>query len=123
MGAVPHKDLTPFYQRAELFIAPATDAEGLGLAAVEAQLCETPVVASSVGGLPEVVADRVSGRLVPPGDPAALAAAISDALSDPSRRATWGREGRARVLARFDAGVCARQYKTIYEDVVRGARA
>jgi glycosyltransferase involved in cell wall biosynthesis len=123
MGAVPHKDLTPFYQRAELFIAPATDAEGLGLAAVEAQLCETPVVASNVGGLPEVVADRVSGRLVPPGDAPALAAAIVDAITDSSRLATWGREGRARVLARFDAAACARQYKTIYEDVVRGSRA
>jgi glycosyltransferase involved in cell wall biosynthesis len=119
MGAVPHKDLTPFYQRAALFVAPATDAEGLGLAAVEAQLCETPVVASNVGGLPEVVADRISGLLVPPGEPIALASAISDALDDPTRLAAWGREGRARVLARFDATACARQYKSIYEEVVR----
>lgn len=122
MGAVPHKDLTPFYQRAELFIAPATDAEGLGLAAVEAQLCETPVVASNVGGLPEVVTDRISGRLVPPADAAALAAAITDALADSARLASWGREGRQRVLARFDAGACARTYKSIYDEVIRGSR-
>lgn len=123
MGAVPHKDLTPYYQRAALFVAPATDAEGLGLAAVEAQLCETPVVASNIGGLPEVVSDNETGLLVPPGHAIALSSAIANALGNAERLAEWGREGRSRVLVRFDPRACARQYKTIYEEVTHGAHA
>jgi glycosyltransferase involved in cell wall biosynthesis len=62
-----------------------------------------PVVATAAGGIPEAVVDGVTGRLVPPRDPPALAAALGEALADPGRRAAWGRAGRQRFEERFTA--------------------
>jgi D-inositol-3-phosphate glycosyltransferase len=62
-----------------------------------------PVVATAAGGIPEAVVDGVTGRLVPPRDPPALAAALVEALADPARRAAWGRAGRRRFEERFTA--------------------
>jgi glycosyltransferase involved in cell wall biosynthesis len=75
--------------------------EPFGVAAVEAMMCERPLVASRVGGLTEVLEDGVSGLLVPPGDPVALGAAIAELLTDRDRAARIARAGRARALERF----------------------
>jgi glycosyltransferase involved in cell wall biosynthesis len=115
--------LLPYLQAAQIMVAPAAEPEGLGLAVAEALLCETPVIASNIGGLPDLVEDNVTGRLVAPRDPQALASTITEALTDTSRLAAWGREGRIRVLRRFDPALCASRYIGIYEEVVRGARA
>jgi glycosyltransferase involved in cell wall biosynthesis len=77
--------------------------EGLGVAALEAMAAGRPVVASRVGGLAEVVADGETGRLVPAGDAAALAAALASLASVPAERTRMGDAGRARVRARFSA--------------------
>jgi len=75
--------------------------EGLGVAALEAMAAGRPVVASRVGGLAEAVVDDVTGRLVPVGDAAALAAVLGELARDPGRRAQLGAAGRARVLGRY----------------------
>ena len=75
--------------------------EGLGSAILEAMCCRRAVVATSAGGIPEVVADGVTGRLVPPHDEPALAKAIVELLRDPERRKTMGEAGRARVEEAF----------------------
>ena len=75
--------------------------EGLGVAALEAMAAGKPVVASRVGGLAEAVVDDVTGLLVPPGDPAPLAAALERLAVDPALRARLGAAGRAHVLARY----------------------
>jgi glycosyltransferase involved in cell wall biosynthesis len=77
--------------------------EGLGVAALEAMAAERPVVASRVGGLPEVVVDGETGLLVAPGDPAPLADAIAALIADPALRRRLAEAGRARVLARYTA--------------------
>ena len=77
--------------------------EGLGLSLVEAMAAEVACVATDVGGVPEIITDRVDGRLVPVGDPAALAAALIELLTDRSARAALGRAGRARASAAFGA--------------------
>ena len=92
---------------------PSID-EGLGLVAVEAQLCETPVVAFASGGLIDVVEHGVTGMLVEQRDPAALAAAVAAVLARPDRGATLGRAGRERALSQFDPAVAARRYVDIY---------
>lgn len=62
-----------------------------------------PVVATSVSAIPELIDDRVNGRLVKPGDHAALAAALEDLIRDPAARLRLAAAGRARVLAEFSA--------------------
>lgn len=122
-GALAHEALPAYYRAARVVIAPATEPEGLGLVAAEALLCETPVIASNIGGLSDLVEDGVTGRLVAANDPVALANAMESALSSPERLEQWGRAGRARVLARMSPAACAATYRTIYEEVVRGRGA
>ena len=112
-GAQPGSALPAFYRRAVALVVPSVD-EGLGLVAVEAQLCETPVVAFASGGLIDVVEHGVTGLLVGPRDPAALAASIGDLLALPDRGAALGRAGRERALSEFEPSVVARRYVDIY---------
>lgn len=82
-------------------VAMPSRQEGLGVAALEAMAAARPVVASRVGGLREAVDPGVTGLLVPPDDPAALATALGTLASDPARRERFGAAGRARILARY----------------------
>jgi glycosyltransferase involved in cell wall biosynthesis len=122
-GALPHDALPDCYRTARMVVAPATEPEGLGLVAAEALLCETPVIASNVGGLPDLVDDGATGRLVEAGNAAALAAAIDAGFAAPQQLAAWGREGRTRVVDRFSAAACAARYRTIYDRALRGVHA
>lgn len=78
--------------------------EGVPLAAQEAILLGVPVVATAVGGMPELVEDAVTGRLVPPGDARALAAALRQVLTSESLRKAFADGARERLRARFDTG-------------------
>lgn len=84
----------------DVFAANSTT-EGLGVPVLEAMACGKPVVATAVGGVPEVVADGETGLLVPPRSPQALAAALGRLLGDPALRETFGKAGRARVERLF----------------------
>jgi glycosyltransferase involved in cell wall biosynthesis len=77
--------------------------EGLGTSLLDAMAFGLPVVATAAGGIPEAVEDGVSGRIVPPRDPAALADALADVLGDEERRRTLGAAGRRLFLERFTA--------------------
>jgi glycosyltransferase involved in cell wall biosynthesis len=96
--------------------------EPLGISAVEAQACAKPVVASRVGGLQEVVADGVTGLLVAPADPAALAAALARILGDPELGRRMGRAGRARAEAMFSRPAMVSQMQALYRRLL-AARA
>jgi glycosyltransferase involved in cell wall biosynthesis len=99
--------------------------------------CETPVVASAVGGIPEVVEDGETGLLVPidpvsatdvePADPVqfsrALASAVNRLLDDGALRQSMARKARARVEAHFSWTSIARQTAEFYADLTRGSRA
>lgn len=106
----------PWYQAADVVVAPSR-LEGQGLAALEAMAWETPVVASRVGGLPEVVDDGVTGLLVAPEDPDALAQAIEELLRDTSRARAMGRAGRRRVEERFRLEDMIRRIADLYREV------
>lgn len=88
--------------------------EGTPRSLLEALCLERPVVATAVGGVTEVLRDRESGRLVPPGDPVALAAAISDVLAKPEEAAARARRGRIRVEQHYSAGVSADRTLELY---------
>ena len=116
-GMQPGHALPAFYRAATALVVPSVD-EGLGLVAVEAQLCETPVVAFASGGLLDVVEDGVTGLLVAQRDPAALAAGVATLLARPDRGAALGRAGREQALSQFAPAVAARRYLDIYHSAL-----
>jgi starch synthase len=93
-------DLVGLYNEAAVFACPSIY-EPFGIINLEAMACETPVVATRVGGIKEVVVDKETGFLVPPGDPVRLGRAITRLLEDPQLAARMGKEGRRRVLQHF----------------------
>jgi len=95
--------------------------EGLPVVVLEAMAQRRPVVATPVGGTPEVVADGETGVLVPPRDPRALAAALRELLADPDRRARMGEAAYARVAERFSAEAMTRRVLEIYDEVARSS--
>ena len=120
-GALPHEELAALYQKATALVLPSID-EGLGLVAVEAHLCGTPVIASDSGGIPDVVQHERTGLLVPPSDPAALAAAIDALLARPDRGAALGEAGRLHALGTFSPQAVGRRYADLYRRVAAEAR-
>lgn len=95
----------------------ASHAEGLSNAILEAMAMRLPVVATAVGGSPELVREGVSGFLVPPGSPAALARRICDALARPAHSRRMGLRGRAIVEREFDLGQMRVGYDALYEEL------
>jgi len=93
-------DLVSLYNEAAVFACPSIY-EPFGIINLEAMACETPVVATRVGGIKEVVVDGETGLLVPPGDPVKLGKAITKLIEDPNLAARMGKAGRKRVLQQF----------------------
>jgi glycosyltransferase involved in cell wall biosynthesis len=112
-GSLPQAALVTLYRKATAVVIPS-EHEGLGLVAVEAHLCEAPVIAFRSGGLTDVVLDGATGLLAPPGDTHALAHAMDSLMSMPDRGATLGRAGRVGALARFAPAAVAARYQQIY---------
>ena len=117
LGQLSQPRLVDLYRRATALVVPSID-EGLGLVAIEAQLCETPVVAYESGGLTDTVQHDRTGILVPPGDLGALATALDALLDAPERASELGRAGRMVALAGFAPESAARRYAGIYRSVV-----
>lgn len=110
VGAVPQRELAGYMGRARALVLPSST-EGLARVLVEAMFCGTPVIASRVGGLPDIVQDGVNGYLVPPGDVPALAERLRAVLNDPQIGAL-GERARAyaeRIFseAAYREGYCA----------------
>jgi glycosyltransferase involved in cell wall biosynthesis len=107
------RDVPALLARAGLFVLPSRT-EGVSLTLLEAMASGLAVVATRVGGTPEVVAHGETGLLVPPGDPAALAAAVLRLRRDAFERERMGRAGRLRVERRFDVRRMTAAYERLY---------
>ena len=126
-------EVVQLLSHASVFVCPSVY-EPFGLINVEAMACETPVVASATGGIPEIVADDETGYLVPfeasgdasgsPRDPARfaldLAARINTLLDNPALARQYGQAGRARVLDHFSWTSIARDTAKLYEQLLAG---
>ena len=128
---LPKPDLIQILSHATVFVCPSVY-EPMGIVNLEAMACEAAVVATAVGGIPEVVDDGVTGLLVPyvpvddgtgtPVDPAALAAdlaaRINELLADPVRAGSMGKAGRTRAVERFGWDVAAAEALRLYEHLL-----
>jgi glycosyltransferase involved in cell wall biosynthesis len=110
--------LVPLYQGACALAIPSRE-EGLGLVAVEAQLCGTPVVAYADGGLIDVVRPDHGGTLVTVGDSRALGEALARVLTDETAAHQRGIAAREDMLSRFSPEAVAGRYLTHYRQAVR----
>jgi L-malate glycosyltransferase len=110
--------VVPLLSVADLFLLPSAK-ESFGLAALEAMACEVPVVASRVGGLPEVVEHGVSGFLCEPEDIDGMAKAGIALLTDPALHAAFAKAGLDRVRRDFCAGKVVPQYEAYYQEVTQ----
>ncbi len=117
-GALPQPALVPLYQGACALAIPSRE-EGLGLVAVEAQLCGTPVVAYADGGLIDVVRPDHGGTLVTVGDSRALGEALARVLTDETAAHQRGIAAREDMLSRFSPEAVAGRYLTHYRQAVR----
>jgi alpha-maltose-1-phosphate synthase len=114
---VPHDDVVQLYSHAEVFVCPSVY-EPFGIINLEAMACRTPVVASAVGGILEVVEDGRTGLLVPPARPDDLAAAIRRLLDDRALARALGEAGRRRVEERFSWSSVAERTEAVYADAI-----
>ncbi|MDQ6664139.1 MAG: glycosyltransferase [Acidobacteriota bacterium] len=112
-------DIPEILSAVDLFVL-ASRWEGNPLSVMEAMSAGLPVIATSVGGVPELVRDGISGLLVPPGEPKLLAAAIGRLLDDADARASMGRIAARLAEENFDVRVMARAYERLYERLARG---
>ena len=110
-------DLVPWLSAADLFLLPS-EQESFGLAALEAMACEVPVVASRVGGLPEIIDDGRTGFLCAPDDIDGMAARGVAVLSAPDLRKRIGRAAAEDVRTRFCTDLIVSQYERCYRDVL-----
>jgi glycosyltransferase involved in cell wall biosynthesis len=102
-------------------VALSSISEGMPYTVIEAMMCGRATVSTDVGGVAETVGE--TGLVVPPGDPAAFAAACVEVLTDADRRAALARAGRQRALAHFTLDRMLTAYRYLYEDVAHAARA
>jgi starch synthase len=114
---LPRPDVIQLLSGATAFVCPSVY-EPLGIVNLEAMACSTAVVASAVGGIPEVVLDGTTGLLVPAGDEEALAAAMTDLVSDPDRAARMGAAGRQRAVSEFSWRAIAEQTAALYRGLL-----
>jgi alpha-maltose-1-phosphate synthase len=112
-GMLAKSEVVQILSHATVFVCPS-EYEPLGIVNLEAMACGCAVVAAGVGGIPEVVADGVTGLLVPPGDETALAAAVNALIRDPGRAASLGARGRERAVAEFSWSSIAAQTADLY---------
>lgn len=111
-------DVVDLMKAADVLVLPSV-AEAFGLVLVEALYLGTPIVASRVGGIPEIVDDEIDGILVPPGDPEALGSAILRVVDAGAIEAAARASAREKVVSRFGFERMVREYERLYEDLAR----
>jgi alpha-maltose-1-phosphate synthase len=117
-GMLAKSEVIQILSHATVFVCPS-EYEPLGIVNLEAMACGSAVVASDVGGIPEVVADGETGLLVPAGDETALGTAINALIRDPARASELGALGRQRAVAEFSWDQIAAQTADLYAELAR----
>ncbi len=112
------EEVQPLLQIADLFVLASLYREGLSVALIEASASGLPVVATQVGGIPEIVEEGANGYLVPPGDADRLAGAIERLVRDPDLRKRMGQQGKQVYEAKFTQSKMVRQIENLYDQLI-----
>ena len=121
VGFVPNDEIYSLLERHHIMVMPSVmDSESFGVAVLEASACARPVIASRVGGVPEVLKDGETGLMVPPGDVAALAEAILKLARDPGVCARMGQSGRELVREKYQWDQSLDMMASLYREIING---
>ena len=116
---VPHDEVLAAWAHCAVGIVPSVVREAVGVVALEAMAAGKPVIASNIGGLPDIVEDGITGVLVPPGDVGAICDAVASLLSDAEKREQMGNAARQRAR-HFSAARLVDRMERVYESVLAG---
>jgi glycosyltransferase involved in cell wall biosynthesis len=117
LGAMEQSEIVKWYQKASLFILPSF-VEGFPVTVLEALSCGTPVVATNVGGIPEVIQNNETGILIPPSNPVSLAKAIDHLLENEDIRLEMTRRGREKVQKQYSLENACKKLRLIYKQLL-----
>ena len=120
LGALPGGEVAQLLQGCELLVVPSR-AESFGIVVLEGMICKKPVIASAVGGIPEIIEHEISGILVEPDNPQALSEQIQRVLNDGDLRKRLAENGHSRVVERFCFSQTGAAYKTAFASLMVGA--
>jgi glycosyltransferase involved in cell wall biosynthesis len=118
VGGVGEQRKVELYSKAKLLALPSLGGESFGVVFIEAFASATPVVASRVGGIPEVVDSGINGLLVDPGNPVQLAVAIGEVLSDDNLWRTLSRNARKKAVEKYSIEVVGKLYERAYQEAL-----
>lgn len=122
-GRIPNSQVSDVLRQMHIVVLPSVlESESFGVAAIEAQACGIPVIASNVGGLSETVVAGKTGLIVPVGDSAAIARAVITLMGDEALRSGMGRAGRKHVLEHYSLEKCVEVMEQAYRTVTRSER-
>jgi len=116
--ALPHDELLSVVQSADAFLMASTH-EGFPVAPTEAMALARPVLATRIGGLMDLVEDGISGLLVPPKDPVALAEGMAQFMVEPALRERLGKAGRQRIETYFSVDIVATKWDAYYKNIIK----
>lgn len=116
-GRIEHSRLLLLLPAVDAFVLPSQH-EGLPLALAEAMAMQRPVLATPVGGVPDLIQDNINGLLVPPGDARALAHGIERLMDDPALRERLGTAAREQVVRSFSSARVAEQWEAFYQELI-----
>jgi glycosyltransferase involved in cell wall biosynthesis len=119
LGNVANDSMPDIYNAADISVLPSF-MEATSITGLESMACGLPLVGTAVGGIPVLIDDGVTGRLVPPGDPRALGAALHDLVGDADLRRRMGQAGRDKAVARFSWSSIAARTAEVYAQVTGG---
>ena len=127
-GSQPQEKVLGLYRSADVFVLPCRvaqdgDRDGLPNVFMEAMSQGLPCLSTPVSGVPEIIDDGETGLMVPPDDPAALAAALEKLIAAPEFRAALGRKGEAKVRCQFDHTVCIERLLELFDHAGRSDQA
>lgn len=121
LGTLPNSEIARFYQNLDVVVVPSRQ-ESFGVTAVEGSACARPIIASRVGGLPEVVLDGETGIMVEPENIGKLTEAMKRMIEHPEERERMGRAGREFVLRNYDWEENVTKMEEVYREVLRESR-